>query len=263
VDSRQLNSGEFSYGSDSTLPAHDPLAKMPAIFKSLRDAPYAAWQCGMRVRGWRLCGWFSIALYLAVALGFSLPSPRTAFEGVKKDKSQPFPCMNSPCGCKDAEQCWRHCCCHTLAERLEWARENHVQPPDFVLAEAKAQGIDWHAEPQRDCCADHDCCAEHDKTCCCHARAAKAEPRDSDADHETDGPHDQDRSSAPGVVLIKALECQGIASNWLAAIVSLAPPPAVRWAAVWNPSGQIINARDFASSFSAQPPTPPPRSTAI
>ncbi|HEV2969476.1 MAG TPA: hypothetical protein VGY55_05750 [Pirellulales bacterium] len=234
---------------------------MLAKFKMHRNSPYAAWRRGMRLR---LCGWSSIALYLAVALGFSFPLPRMAFEAVQKDKSQPFPCMNSPCGCKDAEQCWRHCCCHTLAERLEWARENHVQPPDYVLAEAKAQGIDWRAGPQRDCCADHDCCAEHDTTCCCcHDRATKTENHDSDADHETDGSHDQDRSSAPGVVLIKALECQGIASNWSAAIVSLAPPPAVRWTAVWNPTGQIINPRDCVSSFSAQPPTPPPRSMAI
>jgi hypothetical protein len=104
---------------------------MSACFNKFRDRWLAA-----RRHGWRLCGWFSIALYLAVALGFSLPSPRMAFEGVKKNKSQPFPCMNSPCGCKDAEQCWRNCCCHTLAERLEWARENHVQPQDYVLAEA-------------------------------------------------------------------------------------------------------------------------------
>ena len=122
---------------------------------------------GLPIR-WRLCGWLSTALYLAVASGISLPLPAPAAEGVQKDKSQPYPCMNSPCGCRSAEQCWRHCCCHTLAQRLEWARENHVQPPDYVLAEAAAEGIAWKPDSGSSCCSDQDCCAQQGRTCCCY-----------------------------------------------------------------------------------------------
>jgi hypothetical protein len=167
--------------------------------------------------------------------------------------------MNSSCGCRDAEQCWRHCCCHTLAERLEWARENHVQPPDYVLVEAKAQGIEWQSP------SDDDCCAEHGKTCCCHTNS----PMANDEDHEGnqlpgDGqPRERERAPAPGVVLIKALQCQGIGSNWLASITSLPPPPAVRWVMAWNPLGPVSVASRFSSSLSSEPPNPPPRVRAI
>jgi hypothetical protein len=61
------------------------------------------------------------------ATGLPLPAAP-----VVKDLSQPFPCMNNPCGCASAEACWSGCCCTTLAERIAWAREHGVQPPDYV-----------------------------------------------------------------------------------------------------------------------------------
>lgn len=59
----------------------------------------------------------------------------------EKDRSQPFPCMFSSCGCSNAEQCWRQCCCHDLSSKLAWAKQNHVVPPDFVIAEARQKGL--------------------------------------------------------------------------------------------------------------------------
>jgi len=55
-----------------------------------------------------------------------------------KDRSRPFPCQNSPCGCNDAERCWRACCCHTNAEKLAWARQHGVTPPHYVVEAARA-----------------------------------------------------------------------------------------------------------------------------
>ena len=53
-----------------------------------------------------------------------------------------FPCAKNRCGCDSADRCWRSCCCHTLAERIAWARRHGVQPPAFAIAQARAAGID-------------------------------------------------------------------------------------------------------------------------
>src|SRR5215467_15256496 len=45
--------------------------------------------------------------------------------------------------CQSAEQCWQNCCCMTLEERLIWARQNHVRPPNYALAAARAAHIEW------------------------------------------------------------------------------------------------------------------------
>src|SRR6516162_437871 len=159
----------------------------------------------LRSRGWRICGWVSAALYLTVALGFAFPLPRPTLNAAGKDTTTPFPCMNSPCGCRTAEHCWHNCCCHTLAERIEWARENHVRPPDDVLAEAKAKGIEW--DRAEDTGSLHVCAACHDHE---HTTSAK-----------------EQTAPAHGIVLIKALECQGFGGEWLASVVSLPPPPVI------------------------------------
>src|SRR5437660_274407 len=65
--------------------------------------------------------------FLVVALGVPLPLPSV------KDTRIPFPCQHHRCGCQSAEECWRHCCCFTLEQRLAWARANQVEPPTFVL----------------------------------------------------------------------------------------------------------------------------------
>ena len=75
---------------------------------------------------------------------------RAAASGNMSLKSgEMFPCMDCPCGCNSAEQCWRSCCCHTLAERMDWAREHGVRPPEYAIDEARRQRIDlcWLDEP--------------------------------------------------------------------------------------------------------------------
>ena len=137
-----------------------------------------------------LCGWTSLAAYMLLASGLPILIPGAS----EKDLSQPFPCMNCACGCRNAEQCWRNCCCHTLTERLAWARENQVQPPDYVLAEARAQGIDA-------------CDVGHESHCCCCC----AKPKANTASHKS------------SVVLVQALQCSGIASDYLAIGVAIVP----------------------------------------
>ncbi|WP_430454682.1 hypothetical protein [Rhodopirellula europaea] len=60
-------------------------------------------------------------------VGLPLTAPRPEKEGR-------FPCESCPCGCSSAEYCWDKCCCHTDFEKLQWAAENNVTPPAFLVA---------------------------------------------------------------------------------------------------------------------------------
>ncbi len=141
-----------------------------------------------------LLRWTAACAYAVLALGIPLPMP------VGKASKGLYPCMNHHCGCQSAEQCWRNCCCMTLEERLVWARQNHVRPPEYALAEARAKGIQWAMywpgdENQRDTekfCSEQT--QEHPCCCCghCGQKLASAEQQPS-----------------AGVILIEALKCHG------------------------------------------------------
>ena len=92
-------------------------------------------------------GWFAAAWYLAVTMGVPIP---TALAG-GKDLSRPFLCMHRQCGCMNAEQCYRSCCCHTAAERLAFARKQGELPPAELLAAAAQETLGARA-PERNCC---------------------------------------------------------------------------------------------------------------
>jgi len=175
-----------------------------------------------------LCAWFSLATYLLLATGLPICVPGAN----DKDLSQPFPCMNCACGCHSAEQCWRSCCCHTLAERLAWARENRVQPPDYVLAEARTQGIDVCEDAHQ----------SHHSCCCC------AKPKAKDAGHGN------------SVVLIQALRCSGIGSDWLAIGVAIVPVHS-DWHLQLILCGLAQPLTVAATSPAFEPLLPPPRQT--
>src|SRR6188472_3434549 len=77
------------------------------------------------------------AMYLVTAAGIPLPAGNLA-----RKSGELFPCSDCACGCASAEQCWRSCCCHSLAERMEWARVHGVRPPEYAIAEARRARID-------------------------------------------------------------------------------------------------------------------------
>src|SRR5215813_11066218 len=84
------------------------------------------------------------AVYLITAAGVPLPVGHVAHT------TEFYPCSNCECGCASAEQCWRSCCCHSLAERMAWARVHGVRPPDYAIAEARRTRIDlaWLVQPK-------------------------------------------------------------------------------------------------------------------
>lgn len=131
-----------------------------------------------------------------------------------------FPCEGCPCGCGTAEHCWAKCCCHTLPQRLAWARREGVRPPEKVLDQASASGYDvtdWRPDaiyqfrlPKAVTTTDKDL----DKLPpCCRARAAKARlvssPEKAPAQTPTEAP------AKPGISLMQSLACQGLAEAWL------------------------------------------------
>jgi hypothetical protein len=75
------------------------------------------------------------------------------FPVVQKDRSTPFYCQDRACGCRDAEACWRGCCCATDQQKQEWARRHGVRVP--VAHAQPMPRPDETLEPRgtpRDCC---------------------------------------------------------------------------------------------------------------
>ena len=182
-----------------------------------------------------------VAALTACTLGIPLPLQ------VSKLVSEPFPCMNCPCGCKTAEKCWRDCCCHTHAEKLAWARDNGVTPPAYVLAavleSAKAKGPTC-------CCkkvAVSSCCSSPAKSKCCSSKQVCKRP--------------QRQKTIPSTLLIlQAQRCQGLTSSLTALPPTVMPSQVVHPLSV--PSCGKCNLSDDLLSPGplAVPDTPPPQS---
>lgn len=166
-------------------------------------------------------------IYLAASLG-ALPSPRllgglglTASSG----SGERFPCEGCLCGCATAEQCWEDCCCHSLEERLVWAKTNGVTPPAKFLATIEATGLTANIEA--------DACA------LCHA----GEPE----------------SPANLLPTLSPLSCKGL-SPWIAlgAIVAMmGDSPVFRVTQSW-PTSPVADAA-APERVCLESPTPPPR----
>jgi len=168
-----------------------------------------AMAAGRRKLGWQLAGKVSVGLALASfsisAIGFSLPTNRG------KDPSIPFPCQDHACGCLSAEQCWRHCCCFTAAERWAWAKAHHIEPPAYAERPA-----DKENDPVTSACP-------------CHARRP----------HEHDDSQGKSQPSVRWVLGFSALQCSGLTSSWTGFGTAAPPPPVTSWRPVLLPMGWV------------------------
>jgi hypothetical protein len=177
----------------------------------------------------------SLATFAVSSVGYVEPVSIASLEqaGIR------FPCQGRACGCQTAEQCWRGCCCHTVAERLAWARAHVVRPPAYVgvpgdgaLARAQrgsASGCDRCRGAKKGCSASFDC-----------SRRTAPRPR--------------------AIVSIEALRCQGVALTY-ANLAAAAPlPPAVTWRYDWRLDEVLRPSVSSPDSLADPPPVPPPRS---
>jgi hypothetical protein len=218
----------------------------------------------------RITAWVALLGYALVAAGLPLPMGAAVPGGsdspaarrlAAKDRSQPFPCMDKPCGCTTAAQCFANCCCNTPAELLAWARANRIDPGVRLALERRAaSSCRTAARPPREpgCCAAKppppkpDCCATAPQPTCCAAvaRTPGLEPTPA-------GP-DAPPMSAHTVVLRSMLACGGVVAQWLAVASALPPPPVgCTWDA--DPIAVIFLIDESSLGERAAPESPPPR----
>jgi len=211
----------------------------------------------MRTPAWvqRATTWTAIAGYALVASGLPLPvgvappsdqAIATARQAAK-DRSRPFPCMDKPCGCATAEQCFANCCCHTPAERLAWARAHgHGVEPAIIAALERRVAAAAKPTPEGSCCA-----AARKPTCCSEqAEDAAATPAEVPVRHEI--------PRTRGIVLKAMLACGGIVAQWCAAAAAL-PPPVVACPLTFPCIERLTLGDDTAACVASSPAAPPPR----
>lgn len=193
--------------------------------------------------------WLATLGYALVASGLPIPlgvdhgprSPASEKRLSGKDRSRPFPCMDKPCGCATAEQCFSRCCCNTPAELLAWAKANRVEPGVIAALAGRVAATTPSSES---------CCAAKQKTCC----AVSAGPG-ADAVSETDGADD-----APRSVSLRAMRaCQGLAAEWLLIGVSLPARPAATMRFTAAPIASVCLVDVFSFGALPAPDGPPPR----
>lgn len=192
----------------------------------------------------RAVAWLMLVTYVVVASGLPLPiagdSPAvgsaTATQLADKDRSRPFPCLDKPCGCATAEQCFAACCCNTPAELLAWASTHDLDPATLHALKRCAATPSPAATLAGEVCADD---------------------RSPAADEPAALPA---VAPACGMVSLRAmLACGGILAGWSAAMISLPAPAIVRVERFDSIVGLLVVADDVAISVSPTLDVPPPR----
>lgn len=207
----------------------------------------------------RLIGVLLLVAVCAAVLPIPVRLP--AASESEKDQSEPYPCRDRPCGCRSAKQCWAHCCCFTSSQKLSWAKEHGVKPPDFVVAAAA-----------RECCTDSpvvaSCCSRKPQSqpaCCAHGNAAdsRCDSKKVATQHASHG-RGADRRPKQGrpatmIITSLALRCQGQLTSWYSlpwTILPDAPTVARRFE---QPGRLDLAGTPQPPEISDRPPTPPPR----
>ncbi len=216
---------------------------------------------GSRNRMRRTLGWFAVCGYTLVVSGLPLPiglvapgaaDPVAARRLAGKDRSRPFPCMDKPCGCATAEQCFADCCCHTPVERLAWARAHAVEA---AVVEALQRRVAAQPRPVGggSCCtatAQPSCCEAATQPACC---ATQVEPPAEPVSPESPEP------ARPRTVSLRAmLACGGIVAQWCGTAAA-PPPPRVEPVVVEPPRESLALDDDAAAPLADPPAAPPPR----
>ncbi|OYP38377.1 hypothetical protein [Rhodopirellula sp. MGV] len=130
-----------------------------------------------------------LLLSIVIALtGFISQPP---LSNTSNQTAERFPCESCACGCPSAEHCWDRCCCHTDQEKLQWARENGVTPPQF-LVDRVANACDTAPA----------------KTSCCHCSHRDR----NNAVSKTTKPTVATGSKT--LIFWKAAECRGLTYIW-------------------------------------------------
>ncbi len=204
-----------------------------------------------------------IVLLPFVAVSFPVPLPREPIAG--KDRSQPFPCQDRPCGCRSAKQCWQKCCCFTIAQKVAWAKQNRVAVPEEVLTAARREQRQATEIARKSCCSrTTPVVAIIPRPPLQNAQKTAAHGRTPDVSERGDAKARTSQSQPAAKVVIGALagQCQGqdwslaIVPAWMMSNVTTPVPPV-------GPAVRLVLPHsEVADSLSHRPPVPPPRRTA-
>jgi hypothetical protein len=232
----------------------------------------------------RITTWLAILGYTLVASGLPLPfgmiapaapdSP-AAKRVAGKDRSRPFPCMDRPCGCATAEQCFTSCCCNTPSETLAWAKAHRVEPAVLAALEQRVASSNQLVAKatKSSCCstkapvAEESCCpirqpaavAEDGDLCSMDASLVATPSTIEKATTEKVPPADEPAEPQSRTVTLRAmLACGGIVAEWFAAGAAL-PPPRVEVSLVIHVLDVCTPGDEAGESLAASPAAPPPR----
>jgi hypothetical protein len=168
----------------------------------------------------------TLAAFLLASVGYPLWSG-----GEGKDLSRPFPCMYRQCGCRNAEQCWRGCCCFSGKEKLAWAKANNVTPPAYVAAAAEREAQKTSIKPS--------CCAAKKSGACHQVPAVLAE------------------SEGSLTAIIEAITCMSHLEQWVAlGAIDIARPDF--WQLDLPLAGTVVCETTLYSADGSAPAPPPP-----
>ncbi|RCS40771.1 hypothetical protein DTL42_25760 [Bremerella cremea] len=111
--------------------------------------------------GKRFITFILLGCMLAWGGGISIPVPSF------KDTSTPFMCQDHACSCRNARNCWTHCCCFSRAEKLAWAAKQKIEPPEYAQKATPPQ----HDHSSEFCGMPPNPAPKHDTTCHHHHAA--------------------------------------------------------------------------------------------
>lgn len=206
---------------------------------------------------------------LLAYINAAVASPLPVLKERHKDRSRTFPCQDRPCGCNNADDFWRSCCCFTVEERLAWAHENAVTPPDFVepVPPAATETTNPVESPQgsETCCGTGSCsCCNKDKTqpCCSSpAPVKKNSEQTTPQNPKSPAKHPSAKHASAALPGLFALQCQGGSAFALGNGEVLPTFVMPAWQPLLNAAGWLTLFGEIALDRSEPPMSPPPRTS--
>lgn len=188
-----------------------------------------------------------------------------------KNRRVPFPCMDRPCGCLNADDCWHHCCCFSPAEHVAWARQRGWSIPMDTTTDHK-ELIGWHASTapgdRREqlvcahCCGSSDDCADS----CCPGTGEQypvyraSEPANAGS-AGLRAECDESRPAHCWYHPVLAQRCRGEWTvSWLQLVALPPKPDGEPWLETPFPEDTISLKQQIRARCYRVPPDPPPRS---
>ncbi len=224
---------------------------------------------------------FTIMLLLVGFFVALVPIPVGLIRDVaQKDLSQPFPCQNRPCGCRNADQCRKKCCCFTPLQKMAWGKRHGIKgfeipstptPPPKALCEVK-----WITIRKAPLCmapirmtpihsaqtASQGCCSAKTELKLSSIKVNAEKPKRTDAVNQ---PADTAKSTPrfQTVIGVCAQQCQGVEQSLAGLPIFILPLP-ITLEILIEPRGERLTVEPVQFlSAAIQPPVPPPRAIAV